>query len=97
MKGPEKGRLGALGAAAVVGFAVICCAGAPLVLGGIVGIGLGGALGGLGGALVVAGAVVGLIVVRRARARRRPNASAAANCCAALDPKPLSRRRERIR
>ncbi len=97
MKVPKKGRLAALGAAAVVGFAVICYAGAPLILGGIVGIGLGGALGGLAGALVVAGAVVGLIVVRRARARRRPNASASANCCAPLDPKPLSRRRQRIR
>lgn len=65
-----RGLKGTLGAAGVVGFAVICCAGAPLVLGGIVGVGLGGALGGLGGALVVAGAVAGLIVVRRARARR---------------------------
>ncbi len=66
----RNGRRGALATVSAVGFIVVCCAAAPLILATIVGAGLGGAIGGLGGALLVAGAVAAFVLARRARARR---------------------------
>jgi|GEM_PF-2199833 len=62
-------RRGALVSVSVVGGFIVYCA-APLILATTLGVGLGGAIGGLGGALLVAGAVAAFVLARRARARR---------------------------
>lgn len=71
--GLSTGRGGIKGAAGVVGalaFGALCCGGAPIALAVIGGVGLGGVLGGLLGAVLVGAGLVALLLVRRARRAR---------------------------
>jgi hypothetical protein len=75
-----RGGLALAGAAAL---ALLCCGGLPLALAALAGVGLGGPLGGLGGALAAAAIVVGALALRRARRRRIGNAGPRVDdCCA---------------
>jgi hypothetical protein len=64
---PERVGLLSVGAAVV---AIICCAGLPLLAGGVATIGIGAAIGVGAGGLVVVAAVAGTLAVVRARRRR---------------------------
>ena len=83
-----------LGVVGVVTFGALCCGGAPIALGAIAGVGLGGVLGGIGGAVVVTAMVVGLLLVRRARrARGGPGVGSAEDCCTPLSSETPARER----
>lgn len=90
---PSRGR-GTLAVVGAVAFGALCCGGAPITVGAIGGVGVGGLVGGVAGALVMGAVVVGLLLFRRARhARRAPGGGAAEDCCIPLPAEPLARER----